>query len=88
MKRIHHVVDIDAPVSTVWSALTGVQGLTSWTMTATAPTTSTGAIISKACASSAPLAKVNRFKYLHSTCTRYPMPTIRESSCSKKAQSG
>ena len=30
MKRIHHVVDIDAPASTVWTALTETQGLTSW----------------------------------------------------------
>ena len=30
MKRIHHVADIDAPASTVWTALTETQGLTSW----------------------------------------------------------
>jgi uncharacterized protein YndB with AHSA1/START domain len=30
MKQIHHVVDIDAPVSTVWAAITEAQGLTSW----------------------------------------------------------
>lgn len=30
MKTIHHVVEIDAPVSTVWSALTDAQGLRSW----------------------------------------------------------
>ena len=30
MKSIHHVVDIDAPATTVWAALTEAQGLTSW----------------------------------------------------------
>jgi quinol monooxygenase YgiN/uncharacterized protein YndB with AHSA1/START domain len=30
MKRIHHVFDIDAPVSTVWAALTEAHGLVSW----------------------------------------------------------
>lgn len=30
MKTIHHVVDIDTPAATVWSALTEAQGLTSW----------------------------------------------------------
>ncbi|HEY6411792.1 MAG TPA: SRPBCC domain-containing protein [Ktedonobacteraceae bacterium] len=30
MKRIHHVVDIDTPVATLWAALTEAQGLTSW----------------------------------------------------------
>jgi uncharacterized protein YndB with AHSA1/START domain len=30
MKRIHHVVDIDAPAATIWSALTDADGLTSW----------------------------------------------------------
>ena len=30
MKVIHHVVDIDAPVSTVWSAITEQRGLAGW----------------------------------------------------------
>lgn len=30
MQRIHHVVDIDAPTATVWSALTTAHGLARW----------------------------------------------------------
>ena len=30
MKSIHHVVDIDAPTTTVWAALTTARGLASW----------------------------------------------------------
>ncbi len=30
MKRIHHVVDIDTPATTVWAALTEAHGLASW----------------------------------------------------------
>ena len=30
MKMIHHVVDIDAAISTAWAALTEAQGLRSW----------------------------------------------------------
>ena len=30
MKRIHHVLDIDAPATTVWAAITEADGLTSW----------------------------------------------------------
>lgn len=39
MKTIHHVVDIAAPVDTVWAALTEVEGLTGWWGTWLRPTT-------------------------------------------------
>ena len=44
MKVIHHVVDVDAPVSKVWSAITDEQGLAAWWSTKVhAPTATVGA---------------------------------------------
>ncbi len=37
MKTIHHVVDIDAPVPTVWAALTAPDGLSRWWSTKVDP---------------------------------------------------
>jgi len=46
MKTIHHVLDIEAPSSTVWASLTDAQGLAGWWSTEVdAPAAAVGAAV-------------------------------------------